>query len=226
MSSKFPANAQLLVFLGQAKLAEKKNDEALQSFKKAVEQQPKEPAGYTALTELYVQSKDYDAADKVLKAGLAELPGNVAFRLALAGLQIMRGNNDAAISQYEAILQDQPNSMVAINNLVSLLLDNRSDKPSLERAFELSEKLKSSNVPQFQDTFGWAQYKRGDVKGAIATLEPASASMPNLPAIHYHLGMSYAAAGQTEKAAERFKAAFSLEPDGTPLKDSIRSAMK
>ncbi|MEH2496238.1 tetratricopeptide (TPR) repeat protein [Bradyrhizobium sp. AZCC 1678] len=224
MSSKFPGNAQLLVFLGQAKLGEKKNDEALQSFKKAVEQQPKEPAGYTALTELYLQSKDYDAADKVLKAGLAELPGNVAFRLSLAGLQIMRGNNDAAISQYEAILQDQPNSSVAINNLVSLLLDNRSDKPSLDRAFELSEKLKSSNVPQFQDTWGWAQYKRGDVKGAIATLEAAAAA--NLAAVHYHLGMSYAAAGQAEKAAERFKTAFSLEPDGTPLKDSIRSAMK
>jgi tetratricopeptide (TPR) repeat protein len=226
MSTKFPTNAQLLVFLGQAKLAEKKNDEALQSFKKAVEQQPKEPAGYTALTEFYIQGKDYDAADKTLKAGLAELPGNVAFRLSLAGLQIQRGNNDAAISQYDAILQDQPNSLVAINNLVSLLLDNRSDKPSLERAFELSEKLKSSNVPQFQDTLGWAQYKRGDVKGAIATLEPAATSMPNLSAVHYHLGMSYAAAGQTEKAAERLKTAFSLEPDGTPLKDSIRSAMK
>ena len=126
----------------------------------------------------------------------------------------------------KSILQDQPNSLVAANNLVSLLLDNRSDKPSLERAFALSEKLKSSNVPQFQDTFGWAQYKRGDFKGAIATLEPAAASMPNLSAVHYHLGMSYAAAGQTEKAAERFKTAFSLEPDGTPLKDSIRSAMK
>jgi predicted Zn-dependent protease len=226
LSDKFPANSQLLVFLGQAKLAEKKNGEALQNFKKAVEQQPKEPAGYTALTEFYVQGKDYDAAEKVLKAGLAELPGNMAFRLSLAGLQIQRGNNDAAISQYEGILQDQPNSLVAINNLVSLLLDNRSDKPSLERAFDLSEKLRSSNVPQFQDTWGWAQYKRGDVKGAIATLEAAVAAASNLAAIHYHLGMSYAAAGQTEKAAERFKTAFSLEPDGTPLKDNIRSAMK
>ncbi|KRR27890.1 hypothetical protein CQ14_08615 [Bradyrhizobium lablabi] len=226
MSNKFPANAQLLVFLGQAKLAEKKNDEALQSFKKAVEQQPKEPAGYTALTDLYVQGKDFDAADKVLKAGLAELPDNVAFRLSLAGLQIQRGNNDAAISQYETILQDQPNSTVAINNLASLLLDNRSDKPSLERAFELSEKLKNANAPQFQDTWGWAQYKRGDFNGAIATLEAAAVAMPNLAAIHYHLGMSYAAAGQNEKAAEKFKAAFSLEPDGTPLKDSIRAAMK
>ncbi|KRQ94740.1 hypothetical protein CQ12_04210 [Bradyrhizobium jicamae] len=223
-SNKFPANAQLLVFLGQAKLAEKKNDEALQNFKKAIAQQPKEPAGYTALSELYIQGKDYDAADKVLQAGLAELPGNMAFRLTLAALQIQRGNSDAAIAQYEAIVQEQPNSVVAINNLASLLLDNRSDKPSLDRAYELSEKLKSSNVPQFLDTWGWAQYKRGDLKGAIATLEAAATT--NVAAVHYHLGMSYAAAGQAEKAAEKFKTAFSLEPDGTPLKDSIRSAMK
>ena len=38
--------------------------------------------------------------------------------------------------------------------------------------------------------------------------------------------MSYAAVGQTEKAAEQFKAALALEPDGTPLKDMIRAAMK
>jgi hypothetical protein len=38
--------------------------------------------------------------------------------------------------------------------------------------------------------------------------------------------MSYAALGQTDKAAEQFKAASALEPDGTPLKASIQSAMK
>ena len=120
--------------MGQAKLAEKKNDEALQSFKKAVEQQPKEPAGYTALTELYIQRRIMMRLTRYSRLDLRSCLAMSAFRLSLAGLQIQRGNNDAAISQYDAILQDQPNSLVAINNLVSLLLDNRSDKPSLERA--------------------------------------------------------------------------------------------
>ncbi len=75
---------------------------------------------------------------------------------------IRKGDVDAAIAAYEAILKDQPNSLLAVNNLVSLLLDNRSDKASLERAAELAERLKNSNVPQFQDTFGWAQYKSGN----------------------------------------------------------------
>jgi predicted Zn-dependent protease len=225
MNNKFPGNAQLLVLTGQASAAQNKDDEALQSFKAAVAQQPKDPIGYNALYELYVRQKNLDAAVDLMQAGLRELPGNPNFRLALAGLQIQKGNNETAIVQYESILKDQPKSPVAINNLVSLLLDNRSDKDSLNRAVTLSDELKNTNVPQFQDTFGWAQYKRGDYKAAISSLENAAAKIPNLAAVHYHLGMSYKATGATDKAEEQFKMALGLEPDGTTLKTNIRAAM-
>jgi cellulose synthase operon protein C len=224
-SKKYPGNAQLLVFLGQAKRAQKKDDEAIRSFKAAIAQQPKEPAGYLALADLSIRNKDYDAAEKVLVSAQKELPQNINLRLSMASLQTLKGNNDTAISQYEAILKDQPNLPVAANNLASLLLDNRHDPQSLSRALLLSESLKALNVPQFQDTVGWAQYKQGDFKAAIATLENAAAKQPKLAALLYHLGMSYAAAGQKEKAVEQFKAALALEPEGTPLKASIRSAL-
>jgi tetratricopeptide (TPR) repeat protein len=226
LSEKAPNNAQLLVFLGQAQLAQKKDQDAVQSFKKAIAQQPKELSGYAALSDFFIRGKDYESADKSLQAGLSELPGNINLRLSAASLQILKGNNDAAISQYEAILKDQPNSLVAINNLTSLLLDNRSDKQSIDRAIALSEKLKNSNLPQFQDTLGWAEYKQGDFKGAIATLENVVSKTPNLAAARYHLGVSYAAAGQNEKATEQFKAALLLEPDGSALKESIKAALK
>ena len=38
--------------------------------------------------------------------------------------------------------------------------------------------------------------------------------------------MSYIATGQTEKAAEQLKAALQLEPDGSVLRDKIKSALK
>ena len=57
-------------------------------------------------------------------------------------------------------------------------------------------------------------------------LEAAQAKLPNSAAVHYHLGMSYAASGQPEKAADQFKSALVLEPDGTEFKERIRSAMK
>lgn len=223
---KFPNNAQIVVLIGQTKAAQKKDAEAIQTFNDAIGLQPKDAAGYSALSDLYMNQKNYDGAGKVLQAGLKEIPTNVNLRLASASLRIATGDHNAAISEYDGILKDQPNSAVAVNNLVSLLLDYRSDKASLDRATTLASSLKSATVPQFQDTYGWALYRQGDYKGAISVLEAAVAKLPDLAAAHYHLGMSYAAGGQPEKAAEQLKKALDLEPDGTALKESIRAAIK
>jgi pentatricopeptide repeat protein len=226
MHKRLPANAEVLVLLGRTQFTENKEAEALQSFKEAIAQQPKDLNGYNALSELYIRQKNFDAAEDSLQTATKELPGNPNLRLSLAGLQILKGDRDKAIAQYEAFLKDQPKSLVAINNLVSLLLASRSDKDSLDRAFALADDLTNSNVPQFQDTFGWAQYKRGDYKGSVSTLEGVVTKLPNLAAVHYHLGMGYAATAAPEKAAEQFKAALAIEPDGTMLKENIRAAMK
>jgi cellulose synthase operon protein C len=226
MTKSFPDNAQIQVLAGQAKLAENKTDEALQNFKAAIAKQPKDASGYNALYDLYVSQKNYDAAAAVVQSGLKERPGDIGFRLTAANLQVVKGDLEAAITQYQAILKDQPNSLLAANNLASLLLDNRSDKQSLTEASALADRLRTLNLPQFADTIGWARYKQGDYKSAIAILEPAQAKLPNLAALRYHLGMAYSASGQADKAAEQFKAALALEPDGTPLKASIRAAQK
>jgi tetratricopeptide (TPR) repeat protein len=226
INKKYPANAQVLVLLGQTKIAQKKDEEAIQIYKEAITRQPKDPIGYRALSELYNSQKNWNAAGEILQTGLKEVPTDMNLRLDYAGLQISKGDQEAAIAQYEAILKDQPNALVAVNNLVSLLTDYRSDKASLDRAFSLADALKNSNVPQFQDTLGWVQYRQREFKNAIATLEAAAAKAPNLAVIHYHLGVSYAADGQPEKAGEQLKMALALEPDGTALKESIRAAMK
>lgn len=228
MSKRYPDNAELLVILGQTQLAQKKDQDAIASFQEAIKLKPKDPSGYSALSDYYVRAKNYDAASGVLQAGLNENPQNIALRISSAGLQILKNDNEAAISQYESILKDQPQaqSPIVVNNLASLLLDTRSDKGSWDRAAALAETLKASNVPQFQDTLGWARFRQGDVKSAIALLEPAAAKLPNLSSVHYHLGLAYAADGQAQKAKEELDIAAKLEPDGTELKKSIQDALK
>lgn len=225
-AQKYPDNARVLVLMGQADLAQNREADAEQNFKNAIDKQPKDPQGYVALSELYMRQKRYDLAQDVLQAALKEFPNDLNFRQSLAGLSILKSDYDSAIEQYEAILKDAPRSVVSINNLASLLLDNRTDKTSFEKALSLSQGLKGSNLPSFQDTLGWAEYKNGDYKNAVSTLEDVVAKAPNLAAARYHLGMSYVAAGQTDKAMEQFKAALSLEPEGSPLRDKIQAAMK
>jgi cellulose synthase operon protein C len=222
---KYPDNAELLILMGQTKLAQNKFDDAQKAYRAAIAKQPKDPNSYSALSDLFVRQKDYGAAVEVVQAGLREQPQNLNLLLVAAGLQIQTGKDDNAIAQYEAILKNQPNSLLAINNLASLLLDHRSDKPSIDRAAAMAEKLKGSTLPQFEDTVGWAQFKKGDPQAAVATLEVAATKLPDLAAVHYHLGMSYAAIGKLDQAKQQFQKALALEPDGTPLKSSIRAAL-
>ena len=44
--------------------------------------------------------------------------------------------------------------------------------------------------------------------------------------LYLALMVVHAATGMSDKAAEQLKKALDLEPDGSPLKDSIRAAMK
>jgi cellulose synthase operon protein C len=226
MLKKYPANAQLLVMMGQTKLSQNKNEEAVQSFRLAISKQPKDATGYISLYDFYLRQKNYPAAIEIVKAGLDEQPSNLHLRLASAALAFLTQDYEAAISQYELILKEQPNSLMVINNLVSLLLDYRSDKESVDRAIGLANQLKGSNVPQYQDKIGWAEYTRGDFQKSVAVLQEAEAKLPDSANVRYHLGMSYLATGESEKASEQLKAALELEVDETPLKQKIRSAIK
>jgi cellulose synthase operon protein C len=222
----YPDNLQLALLLGSTQLSKNNVGQAEIIFKRAIEQHPKEEAGYTALSNLYIGQKNYAQASKALQDGLQQQPENLNLQLALAAVMIEMGDYDSAIGKYEAVLKAKPDIPLAINNLASLLLDYRADKESLDRAHSLAEGLKKSNVPQFLDTVGWAQYHQGDFNAAVTTLEGAQAKLPTLGSIRYHLGMSYIATGQAEKASEQLKAALQLEPDGSPLKDKIKSALK
>ena len=73
------------------------------------------------------------------------------------------------------MLNQQPGSLVAANNLASMLADHRTDKASLDQAQTLRCKSADSPVPQFKDTLGWVDYRQGDYKAAIPLLEAAAA---------------------------------------------------
>ena len=100
------------------------------SFRKAIEQQPKDVTGYGALSDVYVRQRDLDAATKAIDDGLRAQPGNLGLRYAAASVMILKGQHEAAIEQYESILKSQPSALLAVNNLVSLMLDHRSDSDS------------------------------------------------------------------------------------------------
>ena len=67
----------------------------------------------------------------VIRAGLKQMPNDFALHMALGGLLERRGDYDGAIAEYQYAFTQQPDSLIAINDLASLLADHRTDPESL-----------------------------------------------------------------------------------------------
>ena len=220
-----PNNAEAYVLLGSIQQQTGALDQARSSFKTAIDKQPKFAAGYQALANFYFAQKNVDEAQNVIGAGLKEQPDDANLHMALASIDEAKENYDAAIAEYEGMLIRNPQSLVVANNLASMLSNYKTDKASLERAQTLAASLRKSPVPQFKDTLGWVSYQNGDYKSALPLLEEAAAALPDQPSVHYHLGMSYIAAGQVGKAFEQLNIALKKAP-GAELKAKIEAALK
>ena len=120
--------------MGSIQLATGARDQALESFKMAIEKQPTNVVGYQALANLYGSEKKFDNALTVIRSGLQMQPDSMALRMAMADALEQTHEYEAAISEYEHILSKQPGSMIVANNLASLLSEHRNDKASLDRA--------------------------------------------------------------------------------------------
>ena len=225
--SKNAANAEARVLKGLLRMAANQPSEAAQSFKAAIEANPKDPVGYRALANLHIRQKSYDDALSVLRDGLREEPASSPLQLAYAEALELNGDVEAAITSYERMLKNEPGSLIIVNNLASLLAEHRKDEASLDRAAKLAKSLARSEVPQFKDTLGWIRSRRGEYQSAIPLLESAAAALPVNPTVRYHLAVTYLAAGETVKAhAELRKAAGLIKDEDNALATKIRAALK
>ena len=149
-------------------------------------------------------------AGAVLEAAIAAQPEAVMLQWMQAGRLEAAGDIDGAIAVYEALYAANSANTVIANNLASLITTHRSDAQSLERAFAIARRLRGSDVPAFQDTYGWIEYRRGNLSEALAHLEPAAEGLPDNALVQFHLGMTYAALERPAEAVERLERALEL----------------
>jgi tetratricopeptide (TPR) repeat protein len=172
-------------------------------------------AAWTALYRLTLKTDPATAPD-VLARARAALPDSPTLRWIAASARETAGDTEAAITLYEALYAQNSDNPVIANNLASLLATARDDAASLARAATIASRLKGSDVPAFQDTWGWIALRRGEADAALTALEPAARGLPQDPSVQYHLGRAYAALGRAPEARARFQAAQALIAARTP----------
>jgi cellulose synthase operon protein C len=152
----------------------------------------------------------------VLDAALAAQPASGTLRWLKAGELERAGDFESAIKVYETMYAEDSSNVVVANNLASLITTHRTDPESLERAFAVARRLRGSDVPAFQDTYGWIEYRRGNLEEALTYLEPAAAGLPDDALTQFHLGMAYAGLNRPEDARRQLTRALEIAGD-SPL---------
>jgi tetratricopeptide (TPR) repeat protein len=202
-----PKNFVAMNLQGELAIADKKYDDALGLFRKAIDINPKWPVPYNNMAFCYLNEGKTDEAVKIYQEGMAATDDNLLLRTGLAAVYEKEGKFDLAKAQYELVLQKAPNSALAINNLAMLLVEHGKDKDSIDRAKKLVESLKNAANPAFLDTYGWVHYHDGDYGIAVDYLEKAVKAAPKQGQMHYHLGMAYFKKGNKDAAREQLKLA-------------------
>jgi tetratricopeptide (TPR) repeat protein len=205
-----PDDVQALTLLGYVYSLEGQGDLVEATLKKAAAGDGLD--GEVALAQYYLSTNNHAAAEETIKAGLATDKDSAVLQRMLAALYEQTERFDEAIAVYEALYEKDPSAVNLANDLASLISERRSDPASLDRAFEIAQRLRGSDVPQYLDTLGWIYYLRGEYDAALPLLRSAAVKLPNIPLIHYHLGMAYSALGQQDLARTSLQKALEMTP--------------
>ncbi len=209
-------NVTANLLLAQLSLKEQDIPAAVDYYNQVIQINPKLEISYSSLAAIYVRDRKLNDAERVLMDGLTEIPGNTALSVKLATVYELQAKFDEAINVYEELLQKNPDLIVAKNNLASMLTDHRKDQESFDRARQLASEFRSSEVPQFRDTYAWASVKaRADLDQAVAILEEIVRENENVGIYRYHLGEALMQKGDVKNAKIHLKKVLELEKEGS-----------
>lgn len=152
------------------------------------------------LARLKAAQGDMEGAIQSLDTARESLPDASDLTWAQASYYEQTGDIDEAIALYEDLYARNSNSIIVANNLASMITAYKTDEENLARARTIARRLKGTDIPAFQDTYGWILHRSGETEEALPYLEGAAAGLPSDPVVQIHLGFAYLSEGRLEEA--------------------------
>ncbi len=198
------------VLLGNTHLALGDLDAAETVFRDVISKDAQNPMAVLQLVRTLGAQSRFDEVETLIDGALERMPDMPDLLWAKASLEEQNGDIEGAITIYERLYEMNSDNQVVANNLASLLVTYRTSDADLERAAVVGKRLRGTEFAPFQDTYGWIQYRQGNIEEALSYLEPAAAALSEDPIVQFHLARAYLAAGRDADALERFRKVIEL----------------
>lgn len=204
------------VLEGDLSIAQDKPELALKPYERAFSIE-KSSALMIKLHAVLSQMGKEKEADSRLAKWLSDNPTDAQARLYFAGSYLDKQKHDAAIKEYETIVQQHPEHTITLNNLAWLYQQKKDSRAVefAERAYKLAPE-----APAILDTLGWILFEQGDNARAVTLLQKAATIVPASSEIQYHLAAALAKSGDKEKAREILERILSSENTFSEIEDA------
>ena len=172
------------VLAGDIEMKQNKPGSAKSDYEAAWQKAPSDIVAlklYTVLRKL--PDTNEAKIDDFFRDWARKIPGSVSRQIAQAGYAMSTGKMSAARSEYEAVLAQHPNTVIALNNLAWIYGDK-----DVSKALKVSQKaykLAPQSGP-IADTYGWFLYKSGNSAQAKEILARAVQLSPGNAEIQQH----------------------------------------
>ena len=177
------------------------------------------PDAFARLGVVQIEMKNYQAAADAyaraiqLSAGSAGSDEPWMLRLYRASALEESGKWAEAKGELALALHEQPDNPLLLNFLGYGKLERGEDLDSAEAMVRKASALRPDDA-SITDSLGWAEFKRGRLAQAIATLQRAAQAEPSQAEIQEHLGDALFTAGRRYEARFAWRAALvNAEPE-------------
>lgn len=171
---------------------------------------------YELDAQLYSRHGDHARAVAVYDRGLEALPNDPVLIYDRGIEEANAGNTDAALKDFRTVLARNPGNVEAMNALGYTLADTGRDLPEATRLLRKALAAKP-DVAAIMDSWGWLQYRLGNLDQAESYLKRAWAAQQD-PDIGVHLGEVLWKLGKHQDAREVFGKVRKLDPNNTALR--------
>lgn len=226
--AKAPENPAALLMRGS--LYEMADDlgAAEETYRKVVSALPQSPLAHITLARHLLRGGDPAGAEAAIRNGLSHLPGNPNLQLPMVEILVANGAYEDALGIMETLVRAYPDNPLVANNYAALVADHfPEDADRLKRAVAVAQQLKTSEIPQLRDTYGWLLHLQGFHAEALKVLAPIAEARPEDAWANYHTGMTYLSVGKVPEArAHLQKAVASTDANftrGVAAVDALQS---